>query len=172
MKEPKMKETTDGVESDTDNLTITIDARSSQLVRWYAKENEREIADVVNGVIAGELGHLRREIESELTDDTPAHIAEYVMDAIHRRRIVEARRGSLQGHSASQFEKAIEHLQGAIAKRFGCGFDTDSGAGTLYISHDGVSLTDARSRIVAQRARSVARQLEKQPGRSEMLPVA
>ena len=168
-----MKKTVNGVGPDTaqENITITIDTLSSKLVRWYAAENSRDIGDVVNGVLAGELGHLRQETESELTDDTPAHIAEYVMEAIHRRRIVEARRGSHQGSGPSEFEKAIKHLQGAIATRFGTGFDTDSGAGTLYISHDGVSVTDARSRIVAQRTRSAARQLEKETGRSEMLPV-
>ena len=156
-----MKKTVNGVGPDTaqENITITIDTLSSKLVRWYAAENSRDIGDVVNGVLAGELGHLRQETESEFTDDTPAHIAEYVMNAIHRRRIVEVRRGSRQGHSPSQFEKAIEHLQGAIASRFGTDFGTDSGAGTLYISHDGVSLTNPHSRIAAQRTGSIARQL-------------
>jgi hypothetical protein len=152
-----MKKTVNGVGFDTaqENITITIDTLSSKLVRWYAAENSRDIGDVVNGVLAGELGHLRQETESELTDDTPAHIAEYVTDAIHRRAYCRS------AASPSQFEKAIEHLQGAIASRFGTGFDTDYGAGTIYISHDGVSLTDARSRIVAQRAGTIARQLEK-----------
>ena len=56
-------------------------------------------------------------------------------------------------------EKAIAHLQAVIAKRFGRDFDTGSGAGTLYISHDGVSLTNPRSSIVAQRVSSIAREL-------------
>jgi hypothetical protein len=155
-----MKKTINGVGFDTaqENITVTLDALSSKLVRWYAAENSRDIGDVVNGVIAGELGHLRQETEGEFTDDTHLHIAEYVMEAIHRRGIVEARGFSLgipstrHGASSSQTEKAIMHLQDTLARRFGTGFDTDCGAGTLYISHDGVSLTDARSRIVAQRA--------------------
>jgi hypothetical protein len=56
-------------------------------------------------------------------------------------------------------EKAIVHLQDAVAKRFGRDFGTDSGAGTLYISHDGVSLTNPHSRIAAQRVGSITRQL-------------
>jgi hypothetical protein len=63
----------------------------------------------------------------------------------------------------NETEKAIVHLQNAVARRFGCDFDTDSGRGTIYISHDGVSLTNPRSTIVAQRANSIARHLTGSP---------
>ncbi len=56
-------------------------------------------------------------------------------------------------------ERAIVHLQSAVAKKYGRDFNTDAGAGTMYISHDGVSLTNPRSSIVAQRSGSIARQL-------------
>jgi hypothetical protein len=59
----------------------------------------------------------------------------------------------------SAAENAIVYLQSVVAKRFGCDFGTDAGAGTIYISHDGVSLTNPQSSIVAQRAGSIARQL-------------
>ncbi|MGI8436109.1 MAG: hypothetical protein ACR2NX_04295 [Chthoniobacterales bacterium] len=162
-----MKTAKNGVRIDTteENITITIDALSSTLVRWYVKENEREIADVINGVLAGELGHLHEEIESEFTDASPEIIAEYVMDAIHLRRIVDLRGFSLSGNRPAerpnQFEAAIKYLQDGIAELFGCDFETESGAGTLYISHDGVSMTNPNSSLVGQRASSVARELAK-----------
>ncbi|MEY2510115.1 MAG: hypothetical protein QOE26_878 [Verrucomicrobiota bacterium] len=147
-----------------ENITITLDALSSKLVRWYAEENDRDPVDVANGVIAGELGHLREEEESGFTDDSPEHVREYVMDAIGRRRLDEAKRGGpgilrLDGGGLSHTEKAILHLQDAVAERFGRDFNADSGRGTLYISHDSVSLTNPQSSIVAQRASSIARQL-------------
>jgi len=70
------------------NVTVALDPLSEKLVRWYAEENERDIDDVVNGVIAGELGHLRGEIESQMTDDSPEHVREYVLDAIQRRKVL------------------------------------------------------------------------------------
>jgi hypothetical protein len=169
-----MKQKTNGVRADTtqENITITLDKMSSGFVRWYAQLEHREIVDAVNGIISERLEHLREGEESGFTDDTSQHIREGVMDAIDRRLLAEARgftatvASTRHGDGSSQTEKAIEHLKGAIAKRFGCGFDTDCGAGTLYISHDGVSLTDARSHIVAHEVGSIARQL------SEMLRVA
>ena len=138
------------VETANDNLTITIDALSTKLVRWYADENAREILDVVNGVLAGELGHLREEIEGEHQDDTHLHIVEYVKEAAHRRFFVEASRGPRQGSDSMQTEKAIVHLQDVVAKRFGTKVDTECGAATISISHDQMILTDARGVVVAE----------------------
>ncbi len=144
-----------------ENITITLDALSSKMVRLYAAENDRSLEDVANGVIGGNLGHAMGRGNC---DDSLEHTREYVMDAIGRRRLSEAKGGRpkplpLGGAGLSQTERAILHLQGAVAERFGRNFGTDSGRGTIYISHDGVSLTDRESGIVAQRVSSIARHL-------------
>lgn len=163
------------VDTGKGNITVTIDALSTKLVRWYADENARDITDVINGVLAGELGHMREEEESEGQDDTHLHIAEYVMDAIYRRRIVEARRGGFQHgvHDPSQTEKAIEHLQAEVAKCSGTKVDTECGAATLSIAHDRVILTNEENTVIAEEINSnigsVARQLT---GRKSELLVA
>lgn len=162
-----MKQKTNSVRDDTTqgNITITLDKMSSELVRWYAKMERREIVDAVNGIISERLDYLRENEETGFSDDTGLFIREGVMDAIDRRRLAEARgftttvASTRRGEGSSQTEKAILHLQDAIAKRFGCDLKTDSGSGTLYISHDGVSLTNPNSRMVAQRANSIAREL-------------
>jgi hypothetical protein len=145
------------------NITIALDALSSKLVRRYAEENDRDTADVANGVIAGNLGHA---LERGNFDDSLEHTREYVMEAIGRRRLDKAQGGSPgirlhDGPRLSTTEQAIVHLQAAVANRFGGDFDTGSGRGTLYISHDSVSLTNPKSSIVAQRAGSIARELAK-----------
>lgn len=72
-------------------LTVTLEPLAARLVRWYAEGNGREEVDVANGVISGELSHLREEIEGEFQDDSYLHLAEYVGDAVVRRKIREAR---------------------------------------------------------------------------------
>lgn len=74
----------------SENMTVTLDRLSTKLVRWYAEENDRDIEDVVNGVVGGQMGHLRSELEDEMHDDSPIHMADYLMEAIQRRRLVEA----------------------------------------------------------------------------------
>jgi hypothetical protein len=75
-----------------------------------------------------------------------------------------ARKARLRGQDAPEMERAITHLQTAVAKRFGRDFDTDTGRGTIYISHDGASLTNPDGTIVAQRTGSIARQLTSRRG--------
>jgi ribosomal protein S6E (S10) len=161
-----MKTKVNGAKQNTtqENITTELDKMSSGLVRWYAQLEKREVADVINGIIAERLEHLREGEETGFTDDTGLHIREGVMDAIDRRLLVEARPGQhprVGNGGSDRTENAILHLQDAIAKRFGCDFETDTGAGTLFISHDGVSLTNPRSSIVALRAASAARELAK-----------
>lgn len=64
---------------------VILDALASELIGWYAKNNDRRPADIVNGLVAGNLAHLRRELDSQYTDDSGEHIREYVMEAITRR---------------------------------------------------------------------------------------
>jgi hypothetical protein len=72
-------------------ITVTLDALSTELVRWYAAEHDRDIADVVNAVVSGQMGHLRSELEDVMHDDSPIHMADYLMEAIQRRKLAEAK---------------------------------------------------------------------------------
>lgn len=56
--------------------------------------------------------------------------------------------------------EAIEQLQAAMAVRFGGDCDTESGAATLYLAHDRVSLTDGENQVVAKSANSIVKNLE------------
>jgi hypothetical protein len=76
---------------DGDRIIVALDPLAVKLVRWYAAEQAREITDVVNGVIAGELGHVHEEVESGYSDDSPEHVREYVLEAIQRRQVIEAK---------------------------------------------------------------------------------
>lgn len=75
----------------TNGIVTVLDPLATKLVRWYGEENAREVVDIVNGTIAGELAHLREEIEGGFQDDTHLHIAEYVTEAVVRRRITEGK---------------------------------------------------------------------------------
>jgi hypothetical protein len=156
------------------SITVTLDALSSKLVRWYAEENGRDIADVVNGLLAGQLGHVREEIESELTSDSLMFIAEYVSAAIRRRRLVEVRGVSVNspeagrsGSSQTETEKAILHLQDMLGKRFGKirhPFGQGFSDCTLYIMHDEVNLTnDEDDCDMAEDIEAAVRELERKP---------
>jgi hypothetical protein len=55
----------------------------------------------------------------------------------------------------------IQSLQASMARKYGTDVSTDAGAATLFVSHDGVSLTDGANRVVAMRASSASRALAK-----------
>ena len=54
---------------------------------------------------------------------------------------------------------AVAHLQKLVGRRFGTEFNTDAGEGTIFISHDAVSMTNAKCSIVAKGSSSIARAL-------------
>lgn len=60
---------------------VKLDPTSRKLVNWYAEESLRDPADIINGIIAGNLSNLQREPH----DDSPEHCRQYVEDAIRRR---------------------------------------------------------------------------------------
>jgi hypothetical protein len=66
-------------------FALTLDELATKLVQWYSAKKCRDPIDVVNGVLAGELGHLRSELESPIHDDSEEHIDEYVVEAATRR---------------------------------------------------------------------------------------
>jgi len=70
----------------TEAITVTLDPVATKLVRGYAEEKDRDVADVVSGVLVGQIGHLREEEESHCQDDTGIHIEESVLEAIQRRK--------------------------------------------------------------------------------------
>lgn len=68
------------------NIDVVLDGKSTGLVKWYATQECREPADIINGVVAGELGHVRSEVEDKNgSDDSPEHVRWYVTNAIRRR---------------------------------------------------------------------------------------
>lgn len=79
------------VEDDGDQINLTIDQLATKLVRWYAEMAARDPVDVINGCIAGEIGHIREEQERGFMDDSMDHLNESIVDAIHRRRIREGK---------------------------------------------------------------------------------
>jgi len=57
-------------------------------------------------------------------------------------------------------KQALDTLQTAIRERYGDGFDTETGAGTITIAHDRIEITNAQSRVSADEAAGVAAELE------------
>jgi hypothetical protein len=47
-------------------------------------------------------------------------------------------------------DKAIGYLQKVLARKYGTGIDTTTGAGVLFIGHDRVTLVDPRHQVVAR----------------------
>lgn len=78
----------------------------------------------------------------------------------------------LEACEVDETEKAIVHLQTAVAKCFGKTMDTECGAATLSISHDRIILTNAGSIVIAEQidsgSGSITRHLN---GRQSELPV-
>lgn len=76
-----------GFPSWDENITVTLDALATKMVRWYADEYGREVADVANGVLAGSIEHLYEQKENDdLVDDTAEHLGWYLVAAIQRRK--------------------------------------------------------------------------------------
>lgn len=113
----------------------------------------KPIQDRIGELVSFDLGDLAKPLARYCKDKGVTQVQ--VLDQAMREHLVYLQPRANQ----CETERAIAHLQSAIAKRFGRDFDTDSGKGTLYISHGGVSLTNPQSSIVAQCAGSIARQL-------------
>ena len=126
----------------------------NQAIDWF-------VANLVPKCFATSIQEQLGQLVSFDLGELAEPLARYCKDkgVTNEQALERALRDYTQPAHVTETEKAIVHLQDAVAKRFGRDFGTDSGAGTLYISHDGVSLTNHHSSIVAQRASSIARQL-------------
>lgn len=56
-------------------------------------------------------------------------------------------------------EEAFEVLQTAVKERYGDGFETEGGAGTIMIAHDRIEITNASNRYVADEIDGVTAEL-------------
>lgn len=79
------------------SITVTLDAFSSELVRWYADLCGEAIEDVIHGALSGTLLHVREELEQGAVllgdgsaiypapDDSPTQLQDAINRAIARR---------------------------------------------------------------------------------------
>lgn len=126
-----------------------------EAIDWYLKTVTSEplakgIQKRIGYLVSFELGDLAKPMAAycKRTGMTPEAVLHQAIDeALHPRRIT------------TEIETAILLLQNSVKEQFGYDFDEGGGAGTIYISHGAVNLTNPSCRIVAQRASSIARKL-------------
>lgn len=73
------------------NITIRLDPLTLKLVLWFAEVTARDPNDVINGCLAGHIGHIREEEEDVTRDDSFEHLAGYVIESVKRRRMLESK---------------------------------------------------------------------------------
>ena len=70
---------------------VQLDSETAGLVSWYACLSGRETPDIVNGIVSGQLAHLRTELEevSFFGRDSSEEIAEEQIEEAVERRLQE-----------------------------------------------------------------------------------
>lgn len=58
-------------------------------------------------------------------------------------------------------EEALKTIQAAVRERYGDGFTTEGGAGTVTIAHDRIEITAAGNRVAADEVEGVVAELER-----------
>lgn len=128
----------------------------NEAIDWYLETVAPErlakaIGKQIGKLVSCDLGDLAKPLAAycKRIGMSPEKVCQRALDEALRPR---------QG-----IQEAIELLQSAITRWSGSDFDADIGAGTLYISHGAVTLTNPSCSIVAQSPGSIARKLQPSP---------